>query len=116
MKTRYLLLAGLLASLAGAPLAQAADRSDGDRDHGGGRRGAMAMPQSQNRPGAYSSPITSLGEVIGALERRSPGRQLDSGLEHMGGREVYRVRWLTQDGRRIVDSLVDFAFRAFGQR
>ena len=30
-----------------------------------------------------------------------PGRQLDAGLEYHGGRPIYRVRWMTADGRRV---------------
>jgi uncharacterized membrane protein YkoI len=47
-----------------------------------------------------------LGRVIDTLRRRTPGRQLDAGLEVRDGRTVYRVRWAAQDGRRI-DYLVD---------
>jgi uncharacterized membrane protein YkoI len=46
--------------------------------------------------------------VIEALQRRTPGRQLDTGIEYDGGRAVYRVRWLTSHGRRM-DFLVDAA-------
>ena len=47
-----------------------------------------------------------LGRVIEMLRRRTPGRQLDAGLEVRDGRTVYRVRWAANDGRRI-DYLVD---------
>jgi uncharacterized membrane protein YkoI len=47
-----------------------------------------------------------LGRVIEILRRRTPGRQLDAGLEVRDGRTVYRVRWAAADGRRI-DYLVD---------
>jgi uncharacterized membrane protein YkoI len=49
----------------------------------------------------------SLAQVIQTIRRRTPGRQLDAGLEPgPGGRPVYRVRWAADDGRRI-DYLVD---------
>jgi uncharacterized membrane protein YkoI len=39
--------------------------------------------------------------VLETLRRRTPGRQLDAGLEVREGRTVYRVRWAAADGRRI---------------
>ena len=49
----------------------------------------------------------SLGQALDAIRRRTPGRQLDAGMEPgPGGRMVYRVRWAAADGRRI-DYLVD---------
>lgn len=47
-----------------------------------------------------------LGRVLEQLRRRTPGRQLDVGLEDRAGRPVYRVRWAASDGRRI-DYIVD---------
>jgi hypothetical protein len=50
-----------------------------------------------------------LGRAIDAVRQRSPGRELDAGLETgPGGRTLYRVRWAASDGRRI-DYLVDAA-------
>jgi hypothetical protein len=50
-----------------------------------------------------------LGRAIDAVRQRSPGRELDAGLETgPGGRTMYRVRWAASDGRRI-DYLVDAA-------
>ncbi|HEV2365311.1 MAG TPA: PepSY domain-containing protein [Caulobacteraceae bacterium] len=46
--------------------------------------------------------------MIENLSRRSPGRQLDAGLEYQDGRPVYRVLWMTKHGRRI-DYIVDAA-------
>jgi uncharacterized membrane protein YkoI len=46
--------------------------------------------------------------VIANIQRRAPGRQLDSGIEYAGARQVYRVRWLTRHGRRV-DFIVDAA-------
>lgn len=43
-----------------------------------------------------------LSQVIAAIQRRAPGRLLDSGIEPgADGRSVYRVRWAAKDGRRI---------------
>jgi uncharacterized membrane protein YkoI len=50
--------------------------------------------------------LIPLARVIEMIRRRSPGRQLDAGLEQQGERQVYRVRWMTSDGRRI-DYIVD---------
>lgn len=47
-----------------------------------------------------------LGRVLEQLRRRTPGKQLDVGLEQRDGRAVYRVRWAAADGRRI-DYIVD---------
>jgi uncharacterized membrane protein YkoI len=52
--------------------------------------------------------LIPLATIIEQLRRKTPGRQLDAGLEDQNGRQVYRVRWMTQDGRRI-DYLIDAA-------
>ncbi|HEY2048819.1 MAG TPA: PepSY domain-containing protein [Caulobacteraceae bacterium] len=62
--------------------------------------------QEEARFGVRHGHFAPLGRVIDSLERRSPGRQLDAGIEYDGGRPVYRVRWITNHGRRI-DFLVD---------
>ncbi len=49
-----------------------------------------------------------LNRVLAEIRRRTPGRQLDVGLEERDGRTVYRVRWAAADGRRI-DYIVDAA-------
>ena len=64
--------------------------------------------QDEARFGVREGRLAPLGRVIDGIGRRTPGRQLDSGIEYMGGRAVYRVRWMTHDGRRI-DYLVDAA-------
>ena len=69
--------------------------------------GVVVVP---GRPGGpYGRPAgrMSLDGVISQMHRRFPGgRMLDAGVENHGGREVYRVRWATGDGRRV-DYLVD---------
>ncbi len=51
----------------------------------------------------------SLNQAIEAVRRRAPGRELDAGLEPgPDGRQVYRLRWAGQNGRRT-DYLVDAA-------
>ncbi len=59
-----------------------------------------------------------LGRVLEQIRRRTPGRQLDVGLEERGGRSVYRVRWAANDGRRIdyiVDAETGAVIRADGE-
>jgi Peptidase propeptide and YPEB domain len=52
--------------------------------------------------------IMPLSRVIEQINARSPGRQLDAGLEYQGDRPIYRVRWMTRNGRRV-DYLIDAA-------
>jgi uncharacterized membrane protein YkoI len=52
--------------------------------------------------------MASLGWVIERIQHRSPGRQLDAEIDYLGGRPVYRVLWVTAQGRRV-DYLVDAA-------
>ncbi len=64
--------------------------------------------QDEARTAVRHGQFASLERVIDSLERLSPGRQLDAGIEDLNGRPVYRVRWMTIHGRRI-DFLVDAA-------
>ena len=75
----------------GAPVSQGSDWS---------------RQQDEARAGVRQGRYVGLARVIGAIRRRSPGRQLDAGLEDWGGRTVYRVRWAMPGGRRI-DYIVD---------
>jgi uncharacterized membrane protein YkoI len=52
--------------------------------------------------------MASLGWVIERIQHRSPGRQLDAEIDYLAGRPVYRVLWVTAQGRRV-DYLVDAA-------
>lgn len=60
------------------------------------------------RQGVRQGQLAPLGRVIGAIRQHTPGRQLDAGLEYQGARLVYRVRWMTENGRRV-DYIVDAA-------
>jgi uncharacterized membrane protein YkoI len=76
-----------------------------------GRRGdslgaGWRPQQDEARDRVRGGDILPLARVLGEIRRRTPGRQLDVGLEDAGGRPVYRVRWAAEDGRRI-DYLVD---------
>ena len=42
-----------------------------------------------------------LSQVIAQIRARKPGRELDAGLEYQGAQPIYRVRWMTPNGRRI---------------
>ena len=66
------------------------------------------LQQGWVRQGVRQRQLMPLGRVIAQIGARTPGRQLDTGLEYQGGRPVYRVRWLTRDGRRV-DYLIDGA-------
>ncbi|MDG2523297.1 PepSY domain-containing protein [Caulobacter segnis] len=58
--------------------------------------------QDEARSGAREGRLVPLERVIQNIARRVPGRPLDAGLEG----QYYRVRWATEDGRRI-DFIVD---------
>lgn len=64
--------------------------------------------QDEARAGVRQGQLMPLGRVIEGLRTRTGGRQLDAGLEFQDGRQVYRLRWVTRDGRRI-DYIIDAA-------
>ena len=66
------------------------------------------LQQDEVRQGVRQRRIMPLSKVIEQLNARSPGRQLDAGLEYQGDRPIYRVRWMTRNGRRV-DYLIDAA-------
>jgi hypothetical protein len=66
------------------------------------------LQQDEARQAVRQRQIIPLGRVIAQIGVRTPGRQLDTGLEYQDGRPVYRVRWMTRDGRRV-DYLIDAA-------
>jgi Peptidase propeptide and YPEB domain len=94
------------------------DRGGGERRYGPPVQATGRFPnslgaewreqQDEARYGVNQGRLAPLGRVIENIGRRTPGRQLDAGIEYLGGRPVYRVRWMTHDGRRI-DYLVDAA-------
>jgi uncharacterized membrane protein YkoI len=97
-----LLIAGAL--LTSASLA-AADPEAQDRP--GGSLGAdWSVQQDRARRGVQEGRLAPLSQILSEIRRRTPGRQLDAGLESDRGRPVYRVRWAATDGRRI-DYIVD---------
>jgi uncharacterized membrane protein YkoI len=93
----------LLCALAAALAPVGASAQPGGDSLGAGWR----QQQEEARKGVQRGQFLPLGQIIDAIRRRTPGRQLDAGLEAgPGGRQVYRVRWAAMDGRRI-DYLVD---------
>jgi hypothetical protein len=78
--------------------------------------GYWRAPQDMVRTEVRGGQMAPLSYVIANLQRRAPGRQLDTAVEFEDGRPVYRVRWITNQGRRI-DYVVDAATgRYIGER
>lgn len=70
-----------------------------------GRRGGDQ--QDDARRGVREGRRVPLRDVIPQIQRRSPGRMLDSFPEEgAGGRPLYRIRWQSDSGERI-DYIVD---------
>jgi hypothetical protein len=84
----------------------------GDRgENGRGPRGEGPPGRARNSDGARNEVRqgrrVALRDVIPNLQRRSPGRMLDSYPEEgPNGRPQYRVRWQSNTGERI-DYIVD---------
>ncbi len=106
MKRSLPILAGVLAAtLAGFARADPpANRAARPDSLGAGWR----QQQDEARQGVRQRRMIPLGQIIEQLRARIPGRQLDAGLEYDGDRPIYRVRWITKDGRRI-DFMIDAA-------
>ncbi len=112
MKPQLSILAGVAAagfiaaaSAAGQPPPPQASAPPATEDSlGAGWR----QQQDEARQLRRQQRIRPLAGVIEEIRRRTPGHQLDAGLEYQGDRAVYRVRWMTADGRRI-DYMIDAA-------
>jgi uncharacterized membrane protein YkoI len=99
------LIAAILISAAALAVAQptwAFQPVPGGDSLGGGYGGQ----QDQARQGVKQGRLLPLGQIIREINKRDPGYQLDAGLEQQGGRDVYRVRWASSNGRRK-DYIVD---------
>ena len=70
--------------------------------------GGWREQQDVLRQGVRQGQLAPLGRVIGSIRQITPGRQLDSHIEYIGPRMVYRVQWVTSQGRRV-DYIVDAA-------
>jgi uncharacterized membrane protein YkoI len=99
MKRIAVILAGLAVA---AALPAAASAQDRPNSLGDGWR----PQQDEAREGVRGGRMVPLPQVLSEIKRRTPGRVLDAGIEYIGDRAVYRVRWITDDGRRI-DYIVD---------
>jgi uncharacterized membrane protein YkoI len=101
MKRIAVILAGL-ALAAALPGVSAADNRPNSLGDG------WRPQQDEAREGVRGGRMVPLPMVLSQINRRTPGRVLDAGIEYIGDRAVYRVRWITHDGRRI-DYIVDAA-------
>ena len=99
MKRIAVILAGLAIATAVASVSAAQNRPNSLGDD-------WRQQQDEARQGVRGGHMVPLAQVLGEINRRTPGRVLDAGIEYMGDRPVYRVRWITNDGRRI-DYIVD---------
>ena len=79
-----------------------------DRDRSDSLGSNWRPQQDEARSGVRQGRMIPLESIAPRLNRRSPGRLLDAGIESRGGLPMYRVRWQAADGRRI-DYLVDAA-------
>src|SRR5207253_557411 len=121
MNIKAFLLAGLLATLALPAVSAAQGYGSGQgygQSRGYGPPRSYAAPRGRDddandslgsawdprpdriREGVLHGGNMPLAAVVRLISRRMPGRVLDIGLEGRGGRPIYRVRWLTEDGRR----------------
>ena len=107
MKRSLSILAGALAAAIVAGFAHAdPPASSAQRPNSLGA--GWSQQQDEARQGVRQRRMIPLGQIIEQLRARTPGRQLDAGLEYDGDRPIYRVRWITRDGRRI-DFMIDAA-------
>ena len=78
--------------------------------------GEWREQQDVVRQGVREGQMAPLEGVIDNLRHLAPGRQLNTVVETQGGRTVYRVVWVTKQGRRV-DYIVDAASgRVLGER
>ena len=83
-------------------------RQERERDRSDSLGADWRPQQDEARRGVRQGRMMPLESIAPRLNRRSPGRLLDAGIESRGGLPIYRVRWQAADGRRI-DYLVDAA-------
>jgi len=100
---RLLFAVAALASFAGAAARADPPQPPERYDSLGADWGAQ---QNEARRGVKQGRYVPLARVIAEINRRTPGYQLDAGLEEANGKPVYRVRWAGSKGHRI-DYIVD---------
>jgi hypothetical protein len=93
---RLIAIAALLA--VAAPAASHAQPWQDPRPSFGAGRGDQDHARDAVRGGRQ----VPLGQVIGMIGSRTPGRQLNTTMSDQGGRPVYVVQWQTPDGRVLV--------------
>ena len=74
--------------------------------------------QDEARAGVRQGRYIPLSRAIQIVRQRTPGQQLDAGIEQWNGRAVYRIRWAATGGRRIdyiVDAVSGAILRADGE-
>jgi uncharacterized membrane protein YkoI len=108
MKRGLPILAGALAAATWAAGLAAAQPGSNAADHPNSLGAGWGQQQDEARQGVRQRRMIPLGQIVAQLRARIPGRQLDAGLEYEGDRPIYRVRWITRDGRRI-DFMIDAA-------
>jgi len=113
-----LIAAGWLALVAAAPAPPAVAAPAPQAQPTGDSLGAdWATQQDEARAGVRQGRYIPLARAIEVVRRRSPGHQLDAGIEQWNGRAVYRIRWAAAKGRRvdyIVDAVSGAILRADG--
>jgi uncharacterized membrane protein YkoI len=91
------LLIAIAAAVSAVPAVEARDR-DRDRDREGG---FTLFQRGRDRGGPDR--IVPLEIVLGNVARQIPGHHLDAdGPIPRGGRWIYRIKWLTPDGRVLI--------------
>jgi Peptidase propeptide and YPEB domain len=79
------------------------DRPYSDDDDRGRRGRDRDRDHDRARDGVRSGRLVSLDSILSSIDRRYPGRNLDiDGPYNSGDRLVYRIKWLTHDGRVII--------------
>lgn len=102
MNRTLALAAFALAVLLSAVAAERADAASWGQDHSGvGRpivRSDMRSDQVRAREGVKTGRILPLGKVLARVRQRYSGRLLDAQLVDGGGRPVYLIKLMTEDG------------------
>jgi uncharacterized membrane protein YkoI len=113
-----LIAVGWLALIAAVPAPSAAAAQASQAQPSGDSLGAdWGTQQDDARAGVRQGRYIPLSRAIEIVRRRSPGHQLDAGIEQWNGRAVYRIRWAAAKGRRvdyIVDAVSGAILRADG--
>ncbi|MGZ8364606.1 MAG: PepSY domain-containing protein [Caulobacteraceae bacterium] len=130
-KPAILAFSALLVALPAMADARPEKGGKAERVYGGGtgpatrpeRRDSLGQgwrqQQDEARRGVRQGRYVPLARVLPGISRRTPGRQLDAGIEeNWQGRTVYRIRWAAHNGKRIdyiVDAQSGAILRAEGQ-